>query len=310
MKTAKLFLILTVISIQSAIYATVPTNKTKHTVNDKNKNGDTTKIVYLPKVPVLSQYNEYPAQEIYSVWDTSVIHPYYPEDQFIGDSIVLQLEENGDPFTMPWKGMVTSGYGWRHGRPHTGTDIDLETGDTVVAAFNGKVRVARVAGGYGNCVIIRHANGLETVYGHLSKILVRTGDEICSGQIIGLGGNTGHSFGSHLHFEMRYLGKSINTERVIDYKNWGLKHAEFKLKKSDLVMAKVSYSSGFSKRHHRKKGRFNSNIRYSTAKKGTAKKSKISSERRIPTRNAVALKSVKKRVQSQKSKSKRSYHRA
>jgi hypothetical protein len=241
MKSFRVLFIVSATIVFSAISANVPTSK-KLPGGDKNKDGDTTKIVYLPKRAVLSDISAYPAHNLYYKWDTTVIHPYYADSYFEADSIVLDLERNDDKFTMPWKGIVTSGFGWRHGRPHTGTDIDLNTGDTVVAAFNGKVRVARVAGGYGNCVIIRHPNGLETLYGHLDKILVNSGDEVCSGQVIGLGGNTGHSFGSHLHFEMRYLGKSINTERFINYRNWELKQAEFKLKRTDFVMAKPAYS--------------------------------------------------------------------
>src|SRR5574343_1124269 len=101
--------------------------------------------------------------------------------------------------------MITSEFGWRKYRPHYGTDIDLEIGDTVVSAFDGMVRIARPkVGGYGNVVIIRHSNGLETVYAHLSKILVEPGQTIKAGELLGLGGNTGRSYGAHLHFDMRY----------------------------------------------------------------------------------------------------------
>ncbi|MEO8760700.1 MAG: M23 family metallopeptidase, partial [Bacteroidia bacterium] len=117
--------------------------------------------------------------------------------------------------------------------PHYGTDIGLHTGDTVVAAFDGKVRIARFIGGYGNVVIIRHNNGLETVYAHLSKILVQPEEAIVSGMQIGLGGNTGHSYGSHLHFEIRYLGKAIDTEDLVDYQKNELKNNTFVIYKSD-----------------------------------------------------------------------------
>ena len=116
----------------------------------------------------------FPSNDLYATWDTSVIHPYSFAESFKADSLILKLTETGDGgFVMPRKGIITSEFGWRRYRPHYGTDIDLEIGDSVLTAFDGMVRIAKShAGGYGNVIIIRHANGLETVYGHLSKILV------------------------------------------------------------------------------------------------------------------------------------------
>ena len=96
------------------------------------------------------------------------------------------------------------------------------------------VRLAKYYQGYGNCVIIRHNNGLETVYAHLSRILVESGQKLDAGSVIGLGGNTGHSFGSHLHFEIRYLGQALDTQDFIDYQNGILKSNTFVLRKSDV----------------------------------------------------------------------------
>lgn len=139
----------------------------------------------------------------------------------LSDTLWLCLEdEHSDSFIRPCKGIVTSGFGWRSGRNHNGTDLDLETGDTVVAAWSGKVRYAKYnESGFGNLVIIRHYNGLETFYAHLSKHLVVPDQEVKAGDPIGLGGNTGHSFGSHLHFEVRFFDIPINAEKVIDFKN-------------------------------------------------------------------------------------------
>jgi len=137
---------------------------------------------------------------------------------------------------MPNKGPITSDFGWRRRRPHYGTDIDLETGDTVVAAFDGRIRIAKFNnGGYGNVVVIRHNNGLETVYGHLSKLLVEPDQEVTAGTVIGLGGNTGHSYGSHLHFEMRFLGRALDTEDVIDFEKGEVKNAALVLYKEDFA---------------------------------------------------------------------------
>jgi hypothetical protein len=136
----------------------------------------------------------------------------------IPDNFNLSLENEYLSFYHPpIQGVVTSNYGWREGRLHKGIDIDLQKGDKVKAAFAGKVRIAKFQGGFGNVVIIMHPNGLETVYAHLSKIKVKSGDVVKSGQIIGLGGNTGHSSGTHLHFEMRYKGHALNPGAIVSF---------------------------------------------------------------------------------------------
>ena len=125
-------------------------------------------------------------------------------------------------FAMPCPGYVTSPYGYRprFRREHKGIDLKLQTGDTVYAAFPGRVRLTNFERrGYGHYVILRHPNGLETVYGHLSKILVKPDQDVKVGEPIALGGNTGRSFGSHLHFETRYLGTPINPAAIFDFAN-------------------------------------------------------------------------------------------
>ena len=127
-----------------------------------------------------------------------------------------------DTTQFPYKGKLLSKYGMRGGRFHAGMDIKLETGDTVISAFDGTVRIARVMSGYGKMVVIRHHNGLETVYAHLSKILVNINEVVKAGQPIGLGGRTGRATTSHLHFETRYLGEHFNPDRIIDFDNYTL----------------------------------------------------------------------------------------
>lgn len=124
-------------------------------------------------------------------------------------------------FCMPCESrLVTSRYGYRSQfrRNHYGTDIKVYVGDTIRSVYSGKIRIVSYdRGGYGNYVIIRHENGLETVYGHMSKHLVRENQSVRAGEPIGLGGNTGRSTGSHLHFETRFLGEYINPEILFDF---------------------------------------------------------------------------------------------
>ena len=116
--------------------------------------------------------------------------------------------------------VVTSNFGPRWGRQHKGLDIKVYIGDTIRAAFSGKVRIVRYeAAGYGKYIVIRHPNGLETIYGHLSKQLVDENQEVRAGDVIGLGGNTGRSTGSHLHFETRLCGVALNPALMFDFRN-------------------------------------------------------------------------------------------
>ncbi len=219
-----------------SLFAGVNDKNKKPTDDKKRKKEDTTKVVYGQEIMMdeVDSLLMFPSHDLYGSWDTSVIHPYVFDKEFITDSAtVYLLDEWNCGFTLPFKGLVTSEFGWRRRRPHFGTDVNLETGDTVVAAFDGKVRIAKLNHSYGNVVIVRHNNGLETVYAHLSKILVEPDQEITSGTILGLGGNTGHSYGSHLHFEIRYLGKAIDAQDLINFETGEVKNNAFVLYKDD-----------------------------------------------------------------------------
>jgi murein DD-endopeptidase MepM/ murein hydrolase activator NlpD len=175
-----------------------------------------------------------PAWDIYQHWNTEIIHPLRTDLTSLNDTIVIILkdEEYECDYAHPYFGEVTSDFGPRRYRYHYGIDIKLETGDTVFAAFDGVVRIAKYSKTYGNVVLIRHYNGLETLYAHLSKIDVEIGQEVLTGQPIGLGGNTGRSTGSHLHFEVRYKGEPINPHCIIDFKDGKLKTDMLALNKS------------------------------------------------------------------------------
>ena len=133
------------------------------------------------------------------------------------DSFRISLRD----FCMPTTNRVlTSNFGHRWGRQHKGLDIKVYIGDTIRAAFSGKVRIVRYEGrGYGKYIVIRHYNGLETIYGHLSQQLVTEDQEVRAGDVIGLGGNTGRSTGSHLHFETRLCGVALNPAIMFDFRN-------------------------------------------------------------------------------------------
>lgn len=155
--------------------------------------------------------------EVYGeYWESQSVNPY------LGVNIpdVKDLDVSG--YYHPINGPVTSGFGYRprFGRMHRGVDISLHTGDTIRAAFDGKVRLTKFErGGYGYYVVIRHDNGMETVYGHLSKFIAKPNQRVRAGEPIALGGSTGRSTGPHLHFETRYYGMAINPALIIDFEN-------------------------------------------------------------------------------------------
>lgn len=165
-------------------------------------------------------------------WNTSVANPYTDvELSSFAEATPIRLVDSLQSYHYPYIGRITSRYGPRRGRQHQGIDMALKVGDPIYATFDGKVRLSKAAGNYGNLVIIRHCNGLETYYAHLSERSVQSGDWVVAGQQIGLGGNTGRSTGPHLHYEVRYRGQSFDPERIIDFKTGELRRAELLLKK-------------------------------------------------------------------------------
>ena len=155
---------------------------------------------------------ESPSADLYANWDNKYAH----RATELPETYKIDLRH----FTMPTTSrVITSNFGSRWGRQHKGLDIKVYIGDTIRAAFSGKVRIVRYeAGGYGKYIVIRHNNGLETIYGHLSKQLVEENQEVHSGEVIGLGGNTGRSTGSHLHFETRLCGVALNPALMFDFR--------------------------------------------------------------------------------------------
>ena len=154
--------------------------------------------------------------EEYDIWSDSQINPYKVDLKDMKDTVKLDLSGYVPPITKH----VTSDFGFRRWRFHYGIDLKVEKGDSVLCAFDGTVRLTRRdRRGYGYFVLVRHFNGLETLYGHLARITVNPGDTIKAGVPVGLGGNTGRSTGYHLHFELRYLGNPLNPNDLIDFQN-------------------------------------------------------------------------------------------
>ena len=168
--------------------------------------------VALQRIIYTENYDS-PAEDLYEDWSNK----YAQHETALPDSFRISLKD----FCMPTSNrLVTSNFGARWGRQHKGIDVKVYIGDTIRAAFPGKIRVVRYeARGYGNYVVIRHYNGLETIYGHMSKQLVREDQEVRAGDPIGLGGNTGRSTGSHLHFETRLCGVALNPALMFDFRN-------------------------------------------------------------------------------------------
>jgi murein DD-endopeptidase MepM/ murein hydrolase activator NlpD len=206
-----------VINDTAHIDASIPVDSVGESLVDDDKDyydnidhGDGMLFTYFNWMPGFSRYQHF---------DIITIH-YRHQGSAPRDTLILT------GYHHPANYKITSNYGWRHRRMHRGVDLGLPVGTPIAAAFDGMVRISKGnnTGGYGNLVVIRHDNGLETYYAHLSKRLVNPGQIVKAGDIIGLGGNTGRSYGSHLHFETRYLGNDINPNRIVDFDNYTLKH--------------------------------------------------------------------------------------
>ena len=156
--------------------------------------------------------------DIYSEgWNSGKVNSYN------GATIPATKSIDVSKYAMPVKHRVINshfGYRKQFGRMHKGTDLKANVGDTIYAAFTGKVLITKFErNGYGFYVVLRHDNGLETVYGHLSKFLVKENQYVKAGTPIALSGNTGRSTGPHLHFETRFMGVAINPEKIFDFVN-------------------------------------------------------------------------------------------
>ncbi|MGN1210995.1 MAG: M23 family metallopeptidase, partial [Candidatus Cryptobacteroides sp.] len=159
-------------------------------------------------------------------WDETSTNPYKIPLDSLPISWTMWIADSMDCYHCPYMGEIhpRGKFGIRRGRRHQGVDLPLKTGEPIYAAFDGKVRISKSLGGYGNLIVIRHPSGIETFYGHLSKRYFNTGDWVHAGDVIGLGGSTGRSTGPHLHFEARYKGFAFDPQWLIDFGSGNLRH--------------------------------------------------------------------------------------
>lgn len=205
----------------------------------KEEHSATEKTVNDPNIwDVNDSLMNIPCYDDYCLWDTRNIHAYDFDYRELTDTVNMVLRHEECDFAQPFYGRITSNFGERGARYHYGIDIKLYKGDPVKVAFEGLVRISQYSRTYGNVVVVRHPNGLETLYAHLSARKCKPGEYVQAGEVIGLGGNTGRSTGSHLHFECRYKGEPIDPNLIIDWENGGLKLDELALNQEHFAYLK------------------------------------------------------------------------
>ncbi|MFZ4740390.1 MAG: peptidoglycan DD-metalloendopeptidase family protein [Bacteroidales bacterium] len=190
-------------------------------------------------LPIAKSTSKLP-NKLYNTWNNKDIKVNSDKSFNKNTTYILPLinTETDHNFVFPYKGKVISPFGYRGRRVHAGTDIKLNLNDEVYCAFDGEVRMAKRYSGYGNLVVIRHKNGLETCYGHLNSIKVKINQEVKAGDLIGLGGRTGRASTTHLHFETRFLGDAFNSSKLLDYDNFSLKSDTLMIDKNTFIKSK------------------------------------------------------------------------
>lgn len=212
---------------------------------------------------------------LYESWSDTKVNPYGVDVRSIKDSFAI----NCSGYYPPSLGKVTSHFGPRRRSFHNGIDLKVQVGDTIRAAFDGVVRVRRYnKGGYGYFLVLRHKDGLETVYGHLSRFLVASNDAIKAGDPIALGGNTGRSTGPHLHFEVRFLGNPINPAKMFSFEDYLPLKDEYYVVRDETFEERLRY---MGVRVKNASGKY-ANVDYYTVRKGDVLG-------RIASRNGISL---------------------
>lgn len=161
-------------------------------------------------------------ENFYTTWNNVHVAITRSSYESLPENLPIMLKEGNSEFVFPVKGQLLGQFCYRGRVPHTGVDISLKRGTPVYSSFDGVVRMAKRYGGYGNLVVVRHLNGIETVYAHLSKIKVKVNQKVKAGDVVGLGGRTGKATANHLHFETRFNGAAFDPMEMMEFKTYGL----------------------------------------------------------------------------------------
>ncbi len=240
---------------------------------DNLHRGYNKEIVPIADEILFSDFSASPQE--YDIWDNQKINPYNISLVGMKDTIKIDVSN----YCAPSKKHITSDFGFRKWKHHNGIDLKVHKGDTVRCAFDGVVRITLYQRrGYGYYTVVRHSNGLETLYAHLAKFIAKQGDTLKAGDPIGMGGSTGRSTGYHLHFEVRYLGNPINPHDIIDFENHSAKSRVFVLTADNF-----EYKREIDK------------IRYWTVKKGDTL-GRISQKTGIPISKLCALNGITRKT--------------
>lgn len=214
---------------------------------------------------------------LYEKWSDTKVNPYGVDLKTLKDNFSIDISE----YYPPCLGYVTSNFGPRRRRFHNGIDLKVHVGDTIRASFSGKVRIRQYnRGGYGYYLVLRHHDGLETIYAHLSRFLVAPNQEIKAGDPIALGGNTGRSTGPHLHFEVRILGNPINPAKMFSFSDYMPLSNSYNVVKDETFEERLRYSGVYSGKSSTSKDF--SGVKYYTVRKGDVLG-------KIASRNGISL---------------------
>ncbi|MDR0419249.1 MAG: M23 family metallopeptidase, partial [Prevotellaceae bacterium] len=212
-----ILLLALMLTLHSSAFADIVSQNTdilqENNLNIEDDESDGIADIDSSKLELLEPVEIIPAEHIYDCWNNHEVNPYKVRLTDTPDTFLIDMSG----YCHPTHNVVTSNFGFRRWRYHYGIDLRVRIGDSIKCAFDGKVRIAKRGKAYGNYVVVRHYNGLETTYAHMSKLLVNVNDEIKAGELVGWGGNTGRSTGPHLHFEMRYLGIPVNPKDFVDF---------------------------------------------------------------------------------------------